>query len=158
MVSFLLHRCFYTTSRYSTGVPAGIRNPAGKRIHHLVVADHHLKVPQGRAVRFAPGVAADHAAALLPAALAFDFVGGRAVLGPAVPRQLYLPVGVDQFAGSPPRPGAVVGQRRCGSWGWLFIPSIANLPPHGATRQAAIVCVRSPLKLPRYNSRSRILV
>ena len=51
-------------------MPAGIRNPAGTRIHHLVVVDHHLKVHQGRAGRFAPGVAADHAAALLPAALA----------------------------------------------------------------------------------------
>ena len=37
----------------------------------------------GKARGFAAGVAADHAAALLPAALAFDLVGGRAVLGHA---------------------------------------------------------------------------
>ena len=36
----------------------------------------HLKVAQGRAGGFAAGVAADHAAALLPAALALDLVGG----------------------------------------------------------------------------------
>ena len=41
----------------------------------------HLKVAQGRSGGFAAGVAAHHAAALLPAALAFDLVGGRAVLG-----------------------------------------------------------------------------
>ena len=41
----------------------------------------HLKVAQGRSGGFAAGVATDHAAALLPAALAFDLVGGRAVLG-----------------------------------------------------------------------------
>ena len=41
----------------------------------------HLKVAQGRSGGFAAGVAADHAAALLPAALAFDLMGGRAVLG-----------------------------------------------------------------------------
>ena len=44
----------------------------------------------------AAGVAADHAAALFPAALAFDLVGGRVVLGhadaPAVPAE-ELPVG-----------------------------------------------------------------
>ena len=44
----------------------------------------HLKVAQGRPCGLAAGVAADHAAALLPAALAFDLVGGRAVLGHAV--------------------------------------------------------------------------
>ena len=43
----------------------------------------HLKVAQRRTGGFAAGVAADHAAALLPAALAFDLVGGRAVLGHA---------------------------------------------------------------------------
>ena len=43
----------------------------------------HLKVAQGRTGGFAAGVAADHPAALLPAALAFDLVGGRAVLGHA---------------------------------------------------------------------------
>ena len=41
----------------------------------------HLKVAQGRTGGFAAGVAAHHAAALLPAALAFDLMGGRAVLG-----------------------------------------------------------------------------
>ena len=42
-----------------------------------------LKVPQRRPGGFAAGVASDHAAALLPAALALDLVGGRAVLGHA---------------------------------------------------------------------------
>ena len=42
-----------------------------------------LQVPQRRTGGFAAGVAADHAATLLPAALAFDLVGGRAVLGHA---------------------------------------------------------------------------
>ena len=42
-----------------------------------------LKVQQGRAGGFAAGVAADHAAALFPAALAFYLVGGRAILGHA---------------------------------------------------------------------------
>ena len=42
-----------------------------------------LQVPQRRPGGFAAGVAADHAAALLPAALALDLVGGRAVLGHA---------------------------------------------------------------------------
>ena len=32
-------------------------------------------------------------------------------LHPLVPRQPYLPVGVNSFAGSPPRPGRVAGQR-----------------------------------------------
>ena len=41
----------------------------------------HLKVAQDRSGGFAAGVAAHHAAALLPAALAFDLMGGRAVLG-----------------------------------------------------------------------------
>ena len=48
-------------------MPSGIRNPAGNRILRLDVADHHLKV----------------LAALFPAALAFDLVGWRAVLGSA---------------------------------------------------------------------------
>ena len=65
-------------------MPSGIRNPAGKRIQRLGVADHHLKVPQRRASGFTTGVEADYTAALLPAALAFDLVGGRAVLGYAV--------------------------------------------------------------------------
>ena len=43
----------------------------------------NLKVPQRRSGGLAAGVAADHAAALFPAALAFDLVGGRAVLGHA---------------------------------------------------------------------------
>ena len=43
----------------------------------------HLKVAQGRTGALAAGVAAHHAAALLPAALAFDLMGGRAVLGHA---------------------------------------------------------------------------
>ena len=43
----------------------------------------HLKVAQGRTGGFAAGVAADHAIALFPAALAFERVGGRAVLGHA---------------------------------------------------------------------------
>ena len=42
-----------------------------------------LQIPQRRPCGFAAGVAADHAAALLPAALALDLVGGRAVLGHA---------------------------------------------------------------------------
>ena len=41
------------------------------------------KVPQRRRGSLTEGVAADHAAALLPAALAFDLVGGRVVLGHA---------------------------------------------------------------------------
>ena len=40
-----------------------------------------LQVVQRRACGFAAGVAADHAAALFPAALAFDLVVGRTVLG-----------------------------------------------------------------------------
>ena len=64
-------------------MPSGIRNPAGNRILRLDVADHHLKVLERRASRLAAGVAADHAAALFPAALAFDLVGWRAVLGSA---------------------------------------------------------------------------
>ena len=48
----------------------------------LGVADHDLKVPQRRDTScFTAGVATDHAAALLPGALALDLVGGRAVLG-----------------------------------------------------------------------------
>ena len=43
----------------------------------------HLKVAQRRPSGFAPGVTAHHAAALLPAALAFDLVGGGAVLSHA---------------------------------------------------------------------------
>ena len=54
-----------------------------------------LQIPQRRSGSFPAGVAADRAAALLPAALAFDLVGGRAVLGhppghahpPAVPAE-----------------------------------------------------------------------
>ena len=42
-----------------------------------------LQIPQRRPGGFAAGVAADHAAALFPTALAFDLVGGRAVLGHA---------------------------------------------------------------------------
>jgi len=42
-----------------------------------------LQIPQRRPGGLAAGVAADHAAALLPAALAFDLVGGGAVLGHA---------------------------------------------------------------------------
>ena len=42
-----------------------------------------LQVTQSRPGGFAAGVAADHAATLLPATLAFDLVGGRAVLGHA---------------------------------------------------------------------------
>ena len=42
-----------------------------------------LQISQRRPGGFASGVAADHAAALLPAALAFDLVGGGAVLGHA---------------------------------------------------------------------------
>ena len=42
-----------------------------------------LQVPQRRTGGFAAGVAAHHAAALFPAALALDLVGGRAVLGHA---------------------------------------------------------------------------
>ena len=41
------------------------------------------QVPQRRSGGLAAGVAADHAAALFPAALAFDLVGGGAVLGHA---------------------------------------------------------------------------
>ena len=40
-----------------------------------------LQIPQRGSGGFAAGVAADHAAALLPAALAFDLMGGRSVLG-----------------------------------------------------------------------------
>ena len=50
----------------------------------------HLKVAQRRTGGFAAGVAADHAAALLPAALPFDLVSGRAVLGHA-PRHADAP-------------------------------------------------------------------
>ena len=50
----------------------------------------HLKVAQGRPSGFAPGVTAHHAAALLPAALAFERVGGGAVLGHA-PRHAHPP-------------------------------------------------------------------
>ena len=42
-----------------------------------------VQIPQSRSGEFAAGVAADHAAALLPAALAFDLMGGLAVLGHA---------------------------------------------------------------------------
>ena len=42
-----------------------------------------LQVPERRPCTLAPGVAADHAAALFPTTLAFDLVGGRAVLGHA---------------------------------------------------------------------------
>ena len=42
-----------------------------------------LQVSQRRSGGLAAGVAADHAAALLPAALALDLVGGSAVLGHA---------------------------------------------------------------------------
>ena len=70
-----------------------------------------LKVQQGRAGGFAAGVAADHAAALFPAALAFDLVGGRAILGHAPGhahpdrRQLVLPVATTIFAG---RDGVII--------------------------------------------------
>ena len=50
----------------------------------------HLKVAQRRPSGFAPGVTAHHAAALLPAALAFERVGGGAVLGHA-PRHAHPP-------------------------------------------------------------------
>ena len=43
-----------------------------------------LQIPQRRPRGLAAGIAANHAAALLPAALAFDLVGGRAVLSYAV--------------------------------------------------------------------------
>ena len=66
-----------------SAVPSGIRSPAGKRIRRLVAAGYRLKVPQRRASCFTAGVAADHAAALLPASLALDLVGGGAVLGHA---------------------------------------------------------------------------
>ena len=54
-----------------------------------------LQIPQHRPGGLAAGVAADHAAALLPANLPFDLVGGRVVLGhapghahaPAVPTE-----------------------------------------------------------------------
>ena len=42
------------------------------------------QVSQRRPGGFAAGIAAHHAAALFPASLAFDLVGGRAVLGHAV--------------------------------------------------------------------------
>ena len=41
------------------------------------------KIPERRPGGLAASVAADHAAALLPAALAFDLVGGGAVLSHA---------------------------------------------------------------------------
>ena len=50
----------------------------------------HLKVAQGRTGGLAAGIAANHATTLFPAALAFDLVGGRAVLGHA-PRHADAP-------------------------------------------------------------------
>ena len=49
-----------------------------------------LQVPQRRPGGLTAGVAADHAATPLPAALALDLVGGRAVLGHA-PRHAHPP-------------------------------------------------------------------
>ena len=56
-----------------------------------------LQVPQRRTRGFAASVAADHTTALFPAALAFDLVGGSAVLGHATgharPPAAVLPAG-----------------------------------------------------------------
>ena len=79
---------------------SGIQSPVDERIRRLVAANHRLKVPQGRTGALAAGVAADNAAALFPAALVFDLMGGRAVMShapcharpPAVPLKNSQPV------------------------------------------------------------------
>ena len=78
-----------------------------------------LKVQQRRAGGFAAGVAADHAAALFPAALAFDLVGGRAILGhapghahpPAVAAE-ELPIGKTRGFGNGLHPAGDLGFRQ----------------------------------------------
>ena len=55
-----------------------------------------LQIPH-RPGGFSASVAADHATALLPAALAFDLVGGRAVLGHAAGHAHPLAVATEEL-------------------------------------------------------------
>ena len=97
-----------------------------------------LEVTQCRPCGLAAGIAPDHAAALLPAALALDFVGGRAVLGHAagrraMPTRPLWPLKNSQSA----RPAAlaITFTRRaiCDS----DSPNTFTLPPTSAGRMAS---------------------
>ena len=74
-----------------------------------------LQVAQRRPSGFAAGVAADHAAALFPAALAFYLVGGRAILGHAHPPAVAaeeLPIGKIRGFGNGLHPAGDLGFRQ----------------------------------------------
>ena len=74
-----------------------------------------LKVQQAEPGGFAAGVAADHAAALFPAALAFYLVGGRAILGHAHPPAVAaeeLPIGKTRGFGNGLHPAGDLGFRQ----------------------------------------------
>ena len=73
------------------------------------------QLPERRPGGLAAGVASDHAAALLPAALALDLVGGRAVLGHADAAAVAveeLPVGRPRDLGNDLHPPGDLGLRQ----------------------------------------------